>query len=62
MKPIGAYALALDYKLINYSSQILDMLAEILDGAGLHTVDDAGQRDRVQVRLKDCLLYTSRCV
>ena len=24
MKPIGAYALALDYKLINYSSQILD--------------------------------------
>ena len=36
--------------------QILDMLAEILDGAGLHTVDDAGQRDRVQVRLKDGLL------
>ena len=26
MKPIGAYALALDYKLINYSSQILDSL------------------------------------
>lgn len=24
MKPIGAYALALDYKLINYSSQLLD--------------------------------------
>ena len=24
MKPIGAYALALDYKLINYSSQVLD--------------------------------------
>ena len=24
MKPIGAYALALDYKLLNYSSQILD--------------------------------------
>ena len=36
--------------------QILDMLAEILNGAGLHTVDDAGQRDRVQVRLKDGLL------
>ena len=36
--------------------QILDMLAEILERAGLHAVDDAGQRDRIEVCLKDSLL------
>ena len=36
--------------------QILDMLAEILERAGLHAVDDAGQRDRIEVCLKDGLL------
>ena len=36
--------------------QILDMLAEILVGTGLHAADDTGQRDGVEVGLKDRLL------
>ena len=35
--------------------QVLDMLAEVLQRASLHAVDNAGQRDGVQVRFKDGL-------